>query len=73
MIEFGVSALPNPTNIKELVLQDAWVVFIEKLCFTLLHMSEGLGNIFKSFGQYEIDALYTMYQPAVENVLAYFK
>ena len=73
LIDCGVSAIPNPTNIKELVLQAARAAFIEKPCFTLLHISEGLDNIFKSLVQYEIDALYTMYQPTVENVLAYFK
>ena len=73
LIDCGVSAIPNPTNIKELVLQAARAVFIEKPCFTLLHISEGLGNIFKSLGQYEIDALYTMYRPTMENALAYFE
>ena len=73
LIDCGVSAIPNPTNIKELVLQAAQAVLVEKPCFTLLHISEGLGNIFKSLGQYEIDALYTMYRPTMENALAYFE
>ena len=72
LIDCGVSAIPNPTNIKELVLQAARAAFVQKLCFALLYISEGLGNIFQS-GQYEIDTLYTMYRPTVENVLAYFK
>ena len=73
LFDCGVSAIPNPTNMEGLVLQAARAVFIETPCFTLLHISEGLGNIFESLGQYEIDALYTMYRPTVENVLAYFK
>ena len=36
-------------------------------------MSESLGSIFKSLDQYEIDTLYMMYGPTVDNVLAYFK
>ena len=50
LIDCSVSAIPNPTNIKELVLQAARAVFVEKPCFTLLHILEGLGNIFKSLG-----------------------
>ena len=50
LFDCGVSAIPNPTNIKELVLQAARAVFVEKPCFTLLHILEGLGNIFKSLG-----------------------
>ena len=50
LIDCSVSAIPNPTYIKELVLQAARAVFVEKPCFTLLHILEGLGNIFKSLG-----------------------
>ena len=72
LMDCGVLAIPNTSNLHSLILKAAKYVFVQKTFFALQNTQTGLGLFWHSTTVEEIDCLYDSFKVNNQNILECF-
>ena len=69
LCDYGITAVPNASNIKNILLQVSETELISKPFMCITKLREGMGSFWNGVGGEEIPAVYSVCTPTHTNVL----